>query len=134
VQSTTRITLAFCTCRHIETSTLKADEGKTSSGNSSKITGVWSRSEKEFYPDLEDSALLGLPWWLEIPIPSESDHSNMAKFDHKDATYRILLGHLERIGHSTKPSFLLSEFLYLSPRRPKSGGQRENPSRQMSFG
>jgi hypothetical protein len=57
----------------------------------------------------------------------------MAKFDHKDATYRILLGHLERIGYGTKPGFLLSEFLYLSPGRPKSGGQRENASSPNEF-
>lgn len=112
---------------------VKSNNNTDELGNSSKIAGVWSRSGKEFYPVLEDSALLGLPWWLEIPIPSESDHSNMAKFDHKDATYRILLGHLERIVHSTKPGFLLSEFLYLSPGRPKSGGQREDASSPNEF-
>jgi hypothetical protein len=46
---------------------------------------------------VENSAVLNLPSRFEIRIPVESDHSNMAKFDHKDLTYQALLGYLKEI-------------------------------------
>jgi hypothetical protein len=59
----------------------------SSSGGSSK----WTREGEFYHPLLESSALLGFPSWMESRISSESDHSNMAKFDQKDQTYLELL-------------------------------------------
>jgi len=59
-------------------------------------TGSWKREGSPYIPVRKDSTLLGLPKWLEVPIASESDHSNMAKFDHKDLTYRLLVHELKK--------------------------------------
>ena len=46
----------------------------------------------------KDSAILGLPPYLEKQIPVDSDHSNMVKFDHRsDRTYQDILLCLHRL-------------------------------------
>jgi hypothetical protein len=60
-------------------------------------TRKWDRVGQEYVPVVENSAVLHLPSRLEVRIPSDSDHSNMAKFDHKDPTYQALLGYLKEI-------------------------------------
>jgi hypothetical protein len=57
----------------------------------------WDRVGQEYVPVMENSAVLNLPSRFEIRIPIESDHSNMAKFDHKNLTYQALLGYLKEI-------------------------------------
>jgi len=97
---------------------------------------VWSRSGSDFYPVLADSALLNLPWWLEITIPSESDHSNMAKFDHKDATYQILLGYLKNVVEKPDSTIAMwSDFLYSSQDQSQRyvRGEKRVPSMPSDF-
>jgi hypothetical protein len=57
----------------------------------------WRREGEAYVPLTKESAILGLLAWLEMRIPSESDHSNMTKFDHKDVTYQVLVNELAKI-------------------------------------
>jgi hypothetical protein len=60
--------------------------------------GVWRRVGKLYTPVDEASAVIGLPSDMEIAIPSNSDHSNIAKFDSPtDIVYQELLYHLKAI-------------------------------------
>jgi len=60
--------------------------------------GVWRRVGKLYTPVDEASAVIGLPSDMEIAIPSNSDHSNIAKFDSPtDSVYQELLYHLKAI-------------------------------------
>jgi hypothetical protein len=63
------------------------------------LSAPWRREGEVYVPLTEESATLGLPAWLEMRIPSESDHSNMTKFDHKDVTYRLLVKELATVTH-----------------------------------
>lgn len=67
--------------------------------NHASLSVSWRREGEAYVPVTKESAILGLPAWLEIQIPSESDHSNMTKFDHKDATYQLLVKELATIAH-----------------------------------
>jgi hypothetical protein len=62
-----------------------------------QTAAAWKRVGEAYNPVTEDSALLNLPLRLETPIPSDSDHSNMTKFDRKDATYQSLLKELQNV-------------------------------------
>jgi hypothetical protein len=64
----------------------------------------WDRVGQEYVPVVENSAVLNLPSRFEIRIPIDSDHSNMAKFDHKDLTYQALLGYLKEIEQISSPA------------------------------
>jgi len=57
----------------------------------------WRREGEAYIPVTDESTILGLPAWLEMRIPSESDHSNMTKFDHKDVIYQILVNELAKV-------------------------------------
>lgn len=70
----------------------------------------WDRVGQEYIPVAENSAVLNLPSRLEVRIPSDSDHSNMAKFDHKDPTYQALLGYLK----DTEKGSSLSAYPWMS--------------------
>jgi hypothetical protein len=60
--------------------------------------GVWRRVRKLYTPVDEASAVIGLPSDMEIAILSNSDHSNIAKFDSPtDIVYQELLYHLKAI-------------------------------------
>jgi hypothetical protein len=60
--------------------------------------GVWRRVGKLYTPVDEASAIIGLPSDMEIAIPSNSDHSNLTKFDSPtDSVYQELLYHLKAI-------------------------------------
>jgi hypothetical protein len=63
------------------------------------LSASWRRDGEMYVPLTEESATLGLPAWLEMRIPSESDHSNMTKFDHKDVTYQVLVQELTTVTH-----------------------------------
>lgn len=60
-------------------------------------TREWSRTEEIYNSVTQDSALPNLPLRLELPIPSESDHSNMTKFYYKDSTYSVLVRELKNV-------------------------------------
>jgi hypothetical protein len=82
------------------------NQSEASSSATPLGAAAWKRAGEAYNPVTEDSALLNLPLHLETPIPSESDHSNMTKFDHKDFTYQSLLIMVRscalRCGHSKK--------------------------------
>ncbi|KAF1828982.1 hypothetical protein BDW02DRAFT_191332 [Decorospora gaudefroyi] len=60
--------------------------------------GVWRRVGKLYTPVDEASAVIGLPSNIEIAIPSNSDHSNIAKFDSPtDSVYQELLYHIKAV-------------------------------------
>jgi hypothetical protein len=61
------------------------------------VPAPWRREGHAYIPLSEESALLGFPSWLEMRISSESDHSNMTKFDHKDIIYRLLVKKLAKV-------------------------------------
>lgn len=73
-------------------------ENGTSDGSESHsvITTSWKRNGEPYMPLDERSALLGFPASMEIKIPSDSDHSNMAKFDYRDAIYYQILHELKK--------------------------------------
>ncbi|RFU75465.1 hypothetical protein TARUN_6798 [Trichoderma arundinaceum] len=56
----------------------------------------WKRNGEPYVPLDVNSALLGFPASMEIRVPSDSDHSNMAKFDHRDDTYYQILHELRK--------------------------------------
>jgi hypothetical protein len=67
---------------------------------------VWRRVGKLYTPVEEASAVIGLPSDIEIAIPSNSDHSNIAKFDSPtDSVYQELLYHLKAIQAQSSPTF-----------------------------
>jgi hypothetical protein len=67
---------------------------------------IWRRVGKLYTPVQEASAVIGLPSNIEIAIPSNSDHSNIAKFDSPtDSVYQELLYHLKAIQAQSNPTF-----------------------------
>ncbi|KAI2624101.1 hypothetical protein GGS21DRAFT_532947 [Xylaria nigripes] len=62
---------------------------------------IWKREGNAYNPLTKREAVLGLPELFELQIPSNSDHSNMAKFDHKDETYHGIVDVLQEL--SSKP-------------------------------
>lgn len=89
--------------------------------NGTNAPKVWKREGPPYVPVERSSALLNLPLSLEVPIPSEKDHSNMAKFSHKDQTYRVLVGYLQETEASIgKEAFPYTQLLYAGARRLRS--------------
>ncbi|KAH8647690.1 hypothetical protein BX600DRAFT_530593 [Xylariales sp. PMI_506] len=60
-------------------------------------TVSWKRTGQLYRPLEDGSSLLGFPTSMEIRIPSDANHSNITKFDHRDITYHLLLRELVKI-------------------------------------
>ncbi|KND88667.1 Protein SERAC1 [Tolypocladium ophioglossoides CBS 100239] len=81
----------------------------------------WKRQGPPYIPVERSSSLLNLPLSLEIPIPSEEDHSNVSKFAHKSGTYRVLLNYLKETERGVeRKAFPYSQLLYSGARRLQS--------------
>ncbi|KAH7024466.1 uncharacterized protein B0I36DRAFT_366411 [Microdochium trichocladiopsis] len=99
----------------------------SASENSTPTTAekTWKRDGDPYTPTTEHSQLLGLPTAWEISIPSDADHSGIAKFSYpSDSVYRELILHLERVQAEVD----LSAFPYMPLLRAKPiGGPRLGP-------
>ncbi|RYP90663.1 hypothetical protein DL770_003201 [Monosporascus sp. CRB-9-2] len=67
-----------------------------SSRADAKPSVTWKREGDAYNPLTKEDAVLGFPSWLELQLPSDSDHSNMTKFDHKDITYQLIVEELRK--------------------------------------
>ncbi|ORX97677.1 hypothetical protein BCR34DRAFT_607182 [Clohesyomyces aquaticus] len=86
-------------------------DSNTESATTQPKRDIWRRIGKLYTPVEETSAVIGLPSDSEIAIPSNSDHSNIAKFDSPtDPVYQEILYHLKAIQEkpSPTPSYLAS--------------------------
>ncbi|KAK6540708.1 hypothetical protein TWF694_008100 [Orbilia ellipsospora] len=80
-------------------------------------TGPWKRIGEPYTPVTESSAVLGLPANFEITIPSDLNHSNIAKISHRGPVYQELLKHLKKIEVETSQNaFLFTKLLPIDPR------------------
>ncbi|TGJ83363.1 hypothetical protein E0Z10_g5380 [Xylaria hypoxylon] len=82
--------------RLIQTSQIPNEPSKANATGS--VT--WKREGDAYNPLPKENSVLGFPSSLELQLPSDSDHSNMTKFDHKDTTYQIIVEELRKV--STK--------------------------------
>jgi hypothetical protein len=81
-------------------------DGDTETVTTKPKKNLWRRVGKLYTPVQEASAVIGLPSDIEIAIPSNSDHSNIAKFDSPtDSVYQELLYHLKAIQAHSSPTF-----------------------------
>jgi hypothetical protein len=61
------------------------------------FTKSWSRTGSYITAVTSDSAILQLPDSMEVKIPVDADHSQIVKFDNRNAdTYQTVLGYLKQ--------------------------------------
>jgi hypothetical protein len=72
-----------------------SSESSETDGRTPAVT--WKRNGAVYNPLTKEDAVLGFPSWLELQLPSDSDHSNMTKFDHKDTTYQLIVEELRKL-------------------------------------
>ncbi|KAI3316852.1 hypothetical protein HD806DRAFT_403405 [Xylariaceae sp. AK1471] len=78
--------------RLIQTPQIPSESSKANA----KTSVTWRREGDAYNPLTKEDAVLGFPSWLELQLPSDSDHSNMTKFDHKDTTYQLIAEELRK--------------------------------------
>ena len=67
------------------------------------MTGLWGRTGAHITVVDSDSALLQLPDNIEIKIPVSADHSQIVKFDSRQAeTYKTTIGYLKNFEQDAK--------------------------------
>jgi hypothetical protein len=84
--------------KHQESITSK--DSKDSVGAAGTVIS-WAREGETYNPLEKEDAVLGFPLSLELQIPSNGDHSDMTKFDHKDNTYQLILEELRKCSRWT---------------------------------
>lgn len=103
----------------VKSETASGSSSSASCSENSTSTTVeksWKRDGEPYTPTTEHSALLGLPTGWEMSIPSDADHSGIAKFSYpSDSVYRELILHLKRVQAEVD----LSAFPYLPLLREK---------------
>lgn len=96
------------------------------SSNHAGTPSAWRREGEAYISLTDNSALLGFPAWLETRIPSDSNHSNMTKFDHKDLTYQLLVEELRKV-----PQGFVSDAFPWVTNNPDASSQRSSNWREL---